>query len=143
MGRLSYQSQVTNTSSQDSIQDGLSPDMSDYDHSSELDNDPREIHIPKTSSSLGEDEGERRERENGRGSVGCCEHKLRLRRFTIIKRHISPSPRACPAAKIEMDSVPSMQQRGTARRGNATRCEPSLRVLDTKVLTVNSSYSLE
>lgn len=48
------QSQVTNTSSQDSIQDGLSPDMSDYDHSSELDNDPREIHIPKTSSNLGE-----------------------------------------------------------------------------------------
>jgi hypothetical protein len=46
-------SQVTNTSSQDSIQDGLSPNMSDYDHSSELDNDPREIHIPKTSSSLG------------------------------------------------------------------------------------------
>jgi hypothetical protein len=107
-------SQVTNTSSQDSIQDGLSPDMSDYDHSSELDNDPREIHIPKTSSSLGEDEGERRERENGRGSVGWCEH--RLRRFTIIKCHIAPSPRAtsCPAAKIEMDSVPSMQQRGTA-----------------------------
>ena len=88
MGRLSYQSQVTNTSSQDSIQDGLSPDMSDYDHSSELDNDPREIHIPKTSSSLGEDEGERRERENGRGSVECCEH--RLRRFTIIKRPVTP-----------------------------------------------------
>ena len=44
------QSQVTNTSSQDSIQDGLSPDMSDYDHSSELDNDPREIHIAKTSN---------------------------------------------------------------------------------------------
>ena len=48
------QSQVTNTSSQDSIQDGLSPDMSDYDHSSELDNDPREIHIPKASSNFGE-----------------------------------------------------------------------------------------
>ena len=48
------QSQVTNTSSQDSIQEGLSPDMSDHDHSNEIDNDPREIHIPKTSSSLGE-----------------------------------------------------------------------------------------
>ena len=51
------QSQVTNTSSQDSIQDGLSPDMSDYDHSSELDNDPREIHVPKTSSNFGETTG--------------------------------------------------------------------------------------
>ena len=49
------QSQVTTTSSQDSIPDGgLSPDMSDYDHSSELDNDPREIHIAKTSSNFGE-----------------------------------------------------------------------------------------
>lgn len=54
IGQWSVQSQVTNTSSQDSIQDGLSPDMSDYDHSSELDNDPREIHIPKTSSNFGE-----------------------------------------------------------------------------------------
>ena len=45
---------MTNTSSQDSIQEGLSPDMSDHDHSNEIDNDPREIHIPKTSSSLGE-----------------------------------------------------------------------------------------
>ena len=67
MGRF-LQSQVTNTSSQDSIQDGLSPDMSDYDHSSELDNDPREIHVPKTSSSFGEGEreGEERERERRR-----------------------------------------------------------------------------
>ena len=46
-------------------------------------------------------------------------------RFTIC--HVGPWRRA---AKIEMDSILAAWQRGTARRGNATKYrEPSLRML--------------
>ena len=109
MGRLSFQSQVTNTSSQDSIQDGLSPDMSDYDHSSELDNDPREIHIPKTSSSLGEDEGERREWE--------CEAQT-YARFTICR--IAPS---CRVALCREDRNGFYPRDVATRNGATGQCD--------------------
>lgn len=49
----SAQSQGTVGSSQDSNMDGLSPDMSDYDHSNEAEPEPREIKIRKGNSSLG------------------------------------------------------------------------------------------
>ena len=41
-------------------------------------------------------------------------------RFTICR--LAPSR---PAAEIEMDSILATRQRGTARRGKATYCEPS------------------
>ena len=46
-------------------------------------------------------------------------------RFTICRLAPSRLAPSRPAAEIEMDSILATRQRGTARRGKATYCEPS------------------